>query len=275
MRLTSSLFVGPIVAALALFSTPAAFGHEFWISPQEYQVNAQEPIVAALRVGQGFKGASYAFLPPEFKRFDLVQGDMVRAVEGRIGDRPALNMAAPNDGLWIIVHETRDYILRYNEAEKFVSFVTHKDFAQVVDQHAERGLPPEGFAENYRRFGKSLVAVGAGTGQDREVGLRTEIIARANPYTDDLSAGLPIEVLFEGAPRSNAQVEIFARYGADDVRVSTLHTDEMGRALIPVEPGVEYLLDAVVMLPLEAKDPAQDPVWESLWASLTFKTPQP
>ncbi|MGH1331025.1 MAG: DUF4198 domain-containing protein [Paracoccaceae bacterium] len=275
MRLTSTLLTGPIFAALTLCSTTIAFGHEFWISPQKYQLAEGEPIIAALRVGQDFKGASYAYLPPEFERFDLVQGDRLRAVEGRIGDRPALNMAAPNDGLWIVVHETRDYILRYSEAEKFVKFTTHKDFPEVVARHAERGFAPAGFAEAYRRFGKSLVAVGAGAGQDRDVGLRTEIVARANPYTDDLSGGLPVDVYFEGAPRVDVQVEVFARYGPEDVRISTVRTDENGRAIIPVEPGVEYLLDAVVMLPLEAKDAAQDPVWNSLWASLTFKTPQP
>jgi hypothetical protein len=275
MRLTSSLFAGPILAALTLCSTTAAFSHEFWISPQKYQLAPQEPIIAALRVGQNFKGASYAFLPPEFERFDLVQGDIVQPVKGRIGDRPALNMAAGDTGLWIIVHETRDDILRYTEAEKFVNFATHKDFVDVLARHAERGLPPQGFAEAYRRFGKSLVSVGAGAGQDRAVGLRTEIVARANPYTDDLSGGLPIDVYLEGAPRIDVQVEIFARYGPEDVRVSTVRTDETGRAIIPVEPGVEYLLDAVVMLPLAAKDTVNDPVWESLWASLTFKTPQP
>lgn len=275
MRLTSTLLAGPILAALTLCSTTAAFAHEFWISPQDYQVAQGAPIIAALRVGQNFKGASYAYLPPEFERFDLVQGEDVRVVEGRIGDRPALDMEVGKEGLWIIVHETRDDTLRYSEPDKFVNFTTHKDFPEVVELHTARGLPLVGFSEAYRRFGKSLVAVGGGAGQDREVGLRTEIVARANPYTDDLSDGLAIDVLFEGAPRGDVQVEVFARYGPEDVRISTQRTDVNGRVIISVEPGVEYLLDAVVMLPLEPQDAAKDPVWESLWASLTFKTPQP
>ena len=35
----------------------------------------------------------------------------------------------------------------------------------------------------------------------------------------------------------------------------------------------EYLVDAVMIQPLDSEDLATQPVWESLWASLTFHTP--
>jgi len=265
-------FLSGLILSL-LISTSAALGHEFWLSPETYQIAKGENIVAKLRGGQKFVGGPFSFLPQRFVRFDLVQGDKTVAVEGRIGDRPALNMAAPGTGLWIVVHETTDSKITWKEWEKFAGFVTHKKLGTALQDHADRGLPETGFSENYRRFVKSLVAVGNGKGADQAVGLRTEIVALANPYTDDLPDGLPVQVLFEGTPRADAQIEIFAKDSAGDVAISTVQTDQDGRALVPVSPGVEYLLDAVVLLPLEAADITKDPVWESLWAALTFRMP--
>lgn len=256
-----------------LVSTLPAIGHEFWISPLDYQIDSNENIVADLRVGQNFKGANFGYIPQNFVRFELVSGEMAVPVEGRIGDRPALSMAAPEDGLWVVVHETTDSLLTWASWEKFVGFVDHKKLANTLETHEERGLSQEGVKERYRRFAKALIAVGSGQGQDRAVGLRTEIVANANPYTDDLSGGLPVLVLFEGAPRSNVQIEVFDHDQADVVTTFTLITDKEGRADIPVEPGHEYLLDSVVMLPLYPDDPATEPVWESLWAAMTFRVP--
>lgn len=259
---------------LSLATTSAALGHEFWLSPLDYSIAPDENIVADLRVGQNFSGGIFAYIPSNFRRFELINGNSVIEVEGRIGDRPALDMPVPNSGLWIVVHETTDAKLTYQKWEKFVAFVDHKGFPDTLKSHADRGLPQTDFRETYSRFVKSLIAVGDGAGMDREVGMRTEIISQANPYTDDISAGLPALVLFEGAPRINAQVEIFDRAPSGEVTVTTTRTNAKGIALIPVQRGHEYNLDAVVMLPLSAEDPLLDPSWESLWAGLTFGVPE-
>ncbi len=251
----------------------AAIGHEFWISPETYQLQSGDAIQADLRGGQKFSGGPFGFLPQRFARFDLVQGDQIVPVQGRIGDRPALNMAAPGDGLWIVVHETTDSKITWDEWEKFAGFVSHKKLGTALIDHKSRGLPDTGFSETYRRFAKSLVAVGAGDGTDQPVGMRTEIVALNNPYTDDLTAGFAVQVLYQGAPRIDAQIEVFAKDSSGDVTVSTVQTDLNGQAIIPVSPATEYLLDAVLLLPLEPDASQAAPVWESLWAALTFRTP--
>ncbi len=258
---------------LLLVSTLPAVGHEFWISPLDYQIDAGEAVKADLRVGQSFKGAAFGYIPQNFVRFEFGHDGKLSPLLGRIGDRPAVSVVVSEEGLWVIVHETTDNLLTWDTWEKFVSFVEHKKLAGTLELHAERGLSQEGVKESYRRFAKSLVAVGDGAGEDSEAGLRTEIVAGANPYTDDLSGGLPVRVLFEGAPRAGAQVEVFDRDPGGEVTTFTEMTDPDGRASIPVEPGHEYLLDAVVMLPLYPADETTEPVWQSLWASLTFRVP--
>lgn len=267
-RFTATLCLGAGLGALPLL----ADAHEFFINARAWQVPSDSQLIADIRVGEEFKGPAYAYFPPRIRRFDILMGDEVFPVEGRAGDRPALRMPTPRDGLAVVVHVTGDTTLTYKDAALFERFLTHKDWAPLLDEHADRGLPETGFGERYSRYGKALIAVGDGAGADREAGLETEIVALANPYTDDLSGGLPVRVLYQGAPRGNAQVELFEEAPDGTVSVSLARTDAEGVALLPVKPGHVYLADAVVVRPLEPEE-AGDPVWESLWASLTFKVP--
>lgn len=261
-------------AAIVAVSTGAAWCHEFWIDPESFTVAPGAPIVAALRVGERFEGSEQSYLPQNFRRFELHQGEAAAPVESRMGDRPALAQPAPGAGLAVVVHETTDYRLTYREADLFEAFVRHKDAAWVLEAHAARGLPETGFSELYSRYAKSLVAVGAGAGADRAVGLATEIVALANPYTDDVGEGLPVRLLYAGAPRPDAQIEVFEKAADGTVSVKTVRTDAAGEARVPVEPGHRYMLDAVVLrAPAEDLAEARDVVWESLWANLTFAVP--
>jgi hypothetical protein len=259
-------------AVLAAVPALPVLAHEFFVQPQAYTISQDQPLMADIRVGQQFKGSAYSYIPQNTVRFDLVIGDSVIPVQARVGDRPALNMPAPREGLVTVVHQTTDSFLTYSDPAKFEQFVTHKDFAWALDENKKRGIPEIGFRERYSRYGKALIAVGSGAGMDREVGMETEIVALANPYTDDLAGGMPVLVLYQGKPRVDTQVEVFARAPDAAVTDSFYRTNADGIATIPVEPGVEYLFDAVVMRPLEPVA-ENDPVWESLWASLTFMVP--
>jgi len=260
------------LAVLAL-SVPAANSHEFWLSPDNFTVSDADVIEVRLRVGERMAGAPLSLLPRQIARFEVVQGDRVRPVTGRMGDNPALSMAAERDGLAVVVHETTDLRLTYTEFAKFARFVTHKAFDGALAAHAARGLPETGFQETYRRYAKSLIAVGTGAGADRAVGLKLEIVALANPCTDDLSGGLPLLVLRDGAPRAGAQVELFQTAPDGSVTVTLHRTDAEGRATVPVQPGMVYLADHVDLRALPNDDAAAGPVWHSDWASLTFRTP--
>ncbi|MEO0828903.1 MAG: DUF4198 domain-containing protein [Pseudomonadota bacterium] len=257
----------------ACLAQPVA-AHEFWISPVKYIVPPGEAISADFRVGEKMSGSAYAFIDFRSERFDLVTQDGVVEVSSRMGDRPAINMLAPTGGLTAIVHETSDNTLTYDGMERFNNFTEHKDFAWAQAEHAARGLPDDGFVETYRRYAKALVAVGDGVGADQASGLRTEFVALANPYTDDVSAGLPVRLLFEGSPRAEAQVELFQKAPDGEVSVTFHRTDEEGRAVLPVKPGYEYLADAVMLFDTGNDDIEAGAVWHSIWAALTFMVPE-
>ena len=95
-----------------------------------------------------------------------------------------------------------------------------------------------------------------------------------NPYTDDMSDGIDVRLLYQGAPRQDEQVEIYERTEDGEVSVSTVRTDGDGIATVPVKAGARYMLDAVVLRePSTTLANERNIAWESLWANLTFGVP--
>lgn len=263
------LFCLSLITGLIAISNPV-LSHEFWVAPEKYQVASKAPVLARLRNGQNFRGAEQPYLDHRIARFEILQGDGAVPYDGRMGDMPAFVAPSLAEGLAVIVHQTQPQQLVYETWEEFQKFVDDKGFGDVQTQHRALELPEAGFAEQYTRYAKALVAVGTGAGQDRRTGLETEIVARANPYTDDLTHGLPVQLLYQGNPRPRAQLTVFAMAPDGSVLPATFLSDDQGMATLPVSPGYRYLLDAVVLRPAAQ---GADYAWESHWASLTFAVP--
>ncbi|MEL6550696.1 MAG: DUF4198 domain-containing protein [Pseudomonadota bacterium] len=264
MRLLSSALAAGLAAAIL---ATAASAHEFWLSPRAYEVGVGRALEADIRTGESFKGNASPYFTRNVERFEVLMGGRRIDPEATLGDRPVLDRSVPGEGLAVVIYETRDSRLTYQDWQKFVNFVEHKAFDGALARHDARGLPREGFVETYRRYAKSLIAVGGGAGSDRPVGLDTEIVALANPYTDAVDA-MPVQVLLYGQPRANAQVETYIRAPSGEVSVDIRRTDANGRAAIPIRPGHEYMVDAVVL-----EERSGDVAWHSMWANLTFSVP--
>jgi len=272
MTLRSLMTLVFLASFAGLGKAPA---HEFWIEPQSYLLAPDAKIRADLRVGQDFNGSLIRYFKHHTERFQVARGDTLHEVSGRIGDAPALNIPPVGEGLLIAVHQTAPERLTYREWDQFENFVRHKGYPELTEAHETRGLPRTGFHEEYQRFAKSLIAAGDGKGQDQRFGLATEIVLLSNPYRDDLSAGLPVQVWLEDGPKPGAQVEVFARAEDGSVSVRIYQADPRGIAIIPVQPGFEYLVDSVTVRPRTPVDSDTDAVWESLWASTTFAVLRP
>jgi hypothetical protein len=267
-----------LVALLQVLVTPV-LAHEMWIEPDDYHVEDGAVVTARLVNGQSFDGMVVRYFPKQFVRFTLSLGDTEVSVPGRVGDTPALNMPALGNGLHIATFQSSGDFLSYAEIEKFAKFVKHKDLSaslgtDVLARHAERNLPQTGFWEHYTRFSKALIGVGDAEGADRRMGLETELVALTNPFTDDLSDGMKVQLFWNEAPRADAQIELFSK-APDGVVTVTLHrTDTNGVVSLPVSAGYSYLVDAVILRePVQATSGDREIAWESLWAALTFAVP--
>lgn len=260
------LFAITICTASAL----PALSHEFWIKPQNYQVESGAPLLMDLMNGEKFEGGPQAFFQTRTARSELIQRDQTTPYTGRMGDVPAIQTIVLNEGLAVYLHQTRPATLKYKTWEKFADFAKHKDFPDIRARQRARGFPEKDFFETYTRYTKALISVGHAGGQDAPTGMETEFVALSNPYIDDVAAGLPVLLLYQGNPRPDAQVEIFERAPNGQVAISLTRTDELGQVLIPVVSGHEYLLDAVILRPAPE---GQQAVWESLWAAMTYHVP--
>ena len=265
-------FIHAAVSAVVLCGlSTAAMSHEFWIEPEKFQVETGENLVVDLRNGQNFVGSKLAYFENSFTRFETAMGDSVTPVNGRLGDRPAMQMVPDTDGLLIILHETTPSKVRYKEWPKFLKFAGHKDFKDIEARHDALGFPRDVFRESYTRHAKALVAVGAGQGTDRAFGLKTEFVALSNPYDANFDGVMRVQVLLDDKPRVDVQVEVFYRAPDDTITVTLHRTDTAGIATIPVTTG-DYLFDAVVLEPFTGDGP-EDVVWQTFWAALTFHVP--
>ena len=249
-----------------------AKAHEFWIDPEAHLVAPGETVKANLRVGQEYDGSAFAYIPRSIRRFDYAYQGQVRPVEGTVGDRPAMSLSVPGEGLLVAIHATQDLKLTWDDWERFVAFLEHKDLTWGLAEHDARGLSHENVRERYSRYAKSLIAVGAGAGEDIETGMETEIVALENPYTGDMSDGFDMLALYQGEPLQDVQIEVFEKAGDGTVTITTQRTGADGRATIPVTPGHRYMLDTVTLRPLEVVGDT-DPAWETLWANMTFEVP--
>ena len=258
----------------SLFAPLRAAAHELWLQAEEYMIAPESRLVVNIVNGQKFRGHALPYLPNATVLLAEVVNGKVSDLTPRPGDRPALDIKAGAEGLHVLVYQSTIATLTYREFDRFLGFVTHKDLATSREEHLARGLPETGFKESYARFSKALIAVGDGAGADQRLGLETELVALANPYTDALPEGLPVQLFYQDAPRADAQIEIFEKDSEGEVYITTTRTNGAGIAHIPVVPGHVYMLDAdVLRIPSAGLAADTGAVWESLWANLTFAVP--
>lgn len=261
-----------LALCFALLSTPIQ-AHELWIEPLEFQISRESMLQGDVVNGEGFVGTNLAYLPRNFSRFVMVAGDKFANVQGRLGDRPALNMEPVADGLHVLAYISKQLTLDYVDWAKFQKFIDHKDLGDIRPQHDARDLPLEGFDEVYTRFSKSLVAVGSGDGADRVLGMETELVALTNPYVGETDT-MQLQLFYKREVRAQEQIEIFEKDPEGAVTITLVRTDDNGIAQIPVKPGHTYMADAVVLREPSAELAAiTGAVWETLWANLTWAMP--
>ncbi|MBL1435614.1 MAG: DUF4198 domain-containing protein [Rhodobacteraceae bacterium] len=263
--------VKPILTLAFLASALGAQAHEFWIQPHKYWLDNGSRLLADVRVGMDFGGNQLAFIPSTINAFNITDADGTRKIEGRIGDIPSVNIYTNTDGLQILNLFSTSSMLTWDEFQKFDEFVNLHGMGWVLARHHERGLPETGFKEAYTRFVKSLVAVGDGAGEDRFTGMFFELVAGKNPYTDDMSDGMPITIMFRGQPLPNKQVDLFFRNTAGELTRLSVQSDANGVAIAPNLGAGEYMVNVVHMIEPSAEDQERTGVsWHSLWGSLTF-----
>lgn len=245
--------------------------HEFWLEPLSFKLEPDDPVKAHIKVGQYFKGNTYAYLPHRFESFRWIIDEKAEPVDARLGSIPAVSQVAEHSGLGILAYESTYEYLTYDDPDTFKNFLKLDGLTWVAAEHNRRNLPSSGFTEAYRRFAKAYVGVGEAEGNDRALGLPLEWVLNDNPYRLPASTPVTATLLWQGEPMTDTLARIFTRQG-NTIEELRLETDDQGTIVIPYHPGTDYLISSVHMvLPGERVNPDKQPVWESLWASAVFR----
>jgi primary-amine oxidase len=256
------------LAVLLSYCSTSTSAHEFWVSPEQYNLKPGAPIVGTLRVGEMTQGVNLPYVVDNFHSFNVTTKSGTQAVKGADGSTPALSHPTQEAGLHVITYHAKAILTTYNDWQKFLDYLGDEGLDSLATTHQRRGLPKQGFTERYSRYAKALVQVGPVDKQERDVaqGVPFELIAEDNPYTPGLET-MSVTLLRAGVPVSGHQIAVFHYDGM--VSRTLFTTDGQGRASIPIAAGGSFLLNATDLQPVDEADV----VWESYWASLTFGLP--
>ena len=250
-----------------------AEAHEFWLDPVDFAPKAGARVPMVQRNGINFLGDSYPYERAMAKRFTVQDVRGERAIKAVEGDDPMAEVHVPNAGLAIVAFQRAPDIVTYTSVAQLLVTLDDEGLDALAAQYRAMPNPPATVRESYARYAKTLLKVGAGTGDDRVIGLTMEIVVEGNPYLLAKDAAIVARVLFQGKPAADTQIKVFNRTDPQSPR--RIRSDAEGRISVAGIPPGEVLLSAVVMLPGDpnARDAKLRADWVSHWASLTFKRP--
>ncbi len=258
-----------LALGLALLSTAGAAAHDLWIEPSSFQPAPATRVGVRLFIGQLFRGDTFPRDPQYMLRFAVIGGGGETAIPGVPDTDPAGFLIAGKPGLYELVYTSRHGSVQL-EGEKFEKYLAEEGLEPISAERARRGQTRSIAKEIYSRWAKSLIVVGgnAGTGYDRVLGLKLEVVPERNPYALAAGQQLPVRLLYEGAPLAMAKVVALSK--DDPSRQVSARTDKQGRVRLTLDrPGV-WMVKAVHMIAAPAASGAD---WESFWASITFALP--
>lgn len=247
--------------------------HDFWIEPTALAPAPGAQLGVRLRVGENFVGDPVPRDPGRIERFSILGPNGEKPVPGVRGGEPAGYATVGPAGIYQIVYDSNRANLGL-EPKKFEEYLRLEGLERILDLRKKRGLEEKPSREVYSRCAKALLAVGgtSGTGFDRPVGLKFELVAEKNPFEIAPGSEIPFRLLFKGQPLAGALVMALP-HSQPQAGALKSRTDAQGRVRFKLPAGPAgreiWLIKAVHMI--EAPKDAPDADWESFWASLVFR----
>ncbi len=258
------------VLALPLAASLAA-AHDLWLIPPE-TATAGAPVVLLANVGMDFPHSEHAHDTAGYPRRLLILPDGGAGKlepAGKQDKSGLLRFQAAKPGVYVAAVQTQPRLLKLSAAD-FNAYLVADGLPHVYRQRVKDGTLDKPAVERYSKSPKVLVQVGQGGGGDpcRVLGLPLEIVPLRSPFALKPGEALPVRVLFQGKPLSEANVGW--QGPGDGTARGYVRTDTHGAALVPVaRPGLLTL-----RLTHMTRPNTPDYEWESFWTTLTFRVPE-
>lgn len=263
-----------LLLVVALCTTAlSASAHEFWLRPDRFDPPVKAPVSLSLAVGEHFVGDVAAFGAPLVAALRLhtragVQD--LRALVPAGAPQGGLPMAFAQKGAHLLSLDTHPYTIEL-PADKFNAYLREEGLERVLAQREASGQATQPGRERYRRHVKTLLRVGGAS--DAAHGTRTgqtlELLPLADPQARAAAGGLPLRVLFNGAPLEGALVKAWHQ-GSGQLTVLRARTDAQGQVGYRLPWSGVWMVSVVHMVPVSGEAGVD---WDSHWGNLTFELP--
>jgi uncharacterized GH25 family protein len=243
--------------AILLISNSALslLAHDLYLMPQKFHAAKGERILISAHTGDSF--------PLSEQPVDPARLASLPASEWRIlGKATHATYALEQAGANVFGVYTKARYLEL-EAAKFRAYLEEEGLTKPLSLLK----PGQKGREMYAKFAKTIVATdGASSDLSKPLGLKIEIVPLSNPSTLKPGDSLAVQLLFDGKPLADTQMELAVTKGT----WAKLRTDAQGKATFQLPVAAKYRLHAVHME--QVSQPTHD--WESFWASFTFEVGQ-
>lgn len=247
------------------------YAHDYWMSPLKYHTDVGSKVAVRLFVGDHFdpeierplqEKMTVTFLlhRAETKPLNLVDPK-------RFDAKPVANLSLPNAGVHLLSMQ-RDWAVIEMTGPKFHQYLEHEGLTQVIKQRVDSGEADKPAVERYRRYLKSLIAVGDNKDQTwkKQLGHKLEIIPQSNPLDAKPGDKVVFQVLLDGKPLANVQTAAMGRKGE---QLTDVHakTNQQGMVTYTLSHSGEWVVRLVHLR--KCKD-QEDIDYESFWSAITF-----
>lgn len=258
-----------VFIALLLGCAGLAFGHEFWLEPNQFFARVGETIHVQVLVGENFTGER-----SEGKKTRLIQyrhqnattsEDLAPMLSGdTYGDVPVM-LKTPGTHLISFANTPKFLAMK---ADSFLLYLEEDGLDNAIDARKQRGETDKPSRELYQRCVKTLVQVGNKPDDTyaKNTGMMLEIIPLKNPYAQHPGQTAGFSVLFDGTPLAGVLVRYWNRDDTKKVTEEKQRSNAQGRARFRLKAGAN-MVSLVRMIP---NDNPAEADWRSYWGSLTF-----
>lgn len=245
---------------LTLLLIHSLLAHDLYLMPQKFRPTKGEIILLSTHTGDGFPVSDQPVDPARLTAIPAIPLDSWRMM-----NKATHATVTVAEGSQFFAVSTKPRFLEMEPA-KFDDYLKAEG---LNAQLALRQQKNEGAAkgrEMYAKFAKTYVVAGAPTPVfAKPLGMKIEIVPLADPANLKPGDTLPIEVLYNGKPLANAQVEIASTAKLEPAG----RTGTNGRLIVRIPIAGKFRLHTIAMD--RVSQPTHD--WESNWASLTFEVP--
>jgi uncharacterized GH25 family protein len=262
------------LATVTILLGQQCMAHDFWVQPDEYQINTGKLTPLTLQVGHGPYRQRSPLPLRRIVRFEAIDSNgNTTDLRGRLhpgNDTNDGDLQFDRPGTYMLVLQSDNRAQSHLPALRFNDYLQAEGLTPALQarQIAHR-MQADG-SECYSRNSKVIIQAGAANNPravTTPIGLPLEIVPEKSPYQD--TTDLPVRILYLGHPLGGALVKLTQlEHDAEPLETHLTNTD--GRVVFNMPHQGTWLVNVIWTQPLPD---GRETDFETIFSSLSFGFP--